>query len=197
MKSKLKNLDSTLVIDTTSNFNVIEILAKNIFLGNFDFTMQKSNMKYRFEFTDRDTEQLSNQPLRFQFKYSFGNTGSGEGSDALVPSKYVSVDNSLSNVPQTFFLYQNYPNPFNPVTTIRYRLAGECYVTLKVYDILGKEVVELVNGLEQGGEKSVIWNASDVASGTYFYRLSTVKKTSSVSSNPDAFTDVKKMIVLH
>jgi hypothetical protein len=75
--------------------------------------------------------------------------------------------------PRTYTLEQNYPNPFNPVTTINYQLPTITRVTLKVYDVLGREVAALVNEVKQPGRHTVQWNASEVAGGVYFYRLST------------------------
>jgi hypothetical protein len=75
-------------------------------------------------------------------------------------------------VPAVFALNQNYPNPFNPTTTITFTLAKSGYTTLKVYDILGREVAALVNGeMKAGIVNTVTFNASKVASGVYFYRL--------------------------
>ncbi len=71
----------------------------------------------------------------------------------------------------TFSLFQNYPNPFNPTTAIGYQLSAISYVTLKVYDVLGRLVRTLVNKVEQPGSYSITFNASGLASGVYFYRI--------------------------
>jgi len=77
-----------------------------------------------------------------------------------------------NNVVKQFKLYNNYPNPFNPSTIINYDLPGELNVTLKVYDILGREVATLVNNEKQaGGSYSVSFNASKFASGVYVYKI--------------------------
>ena len=78
------------------------------------------------------------------------------------------------NTPGGFALYQNYPNPFNPSTAISYQLSAVSRVNLKVYDVLGREVETLVNGIETAGLHKRIWNASRYASGVYFYRLEAV-----------------------
>ena len=70
-----------------------------------------------------------------------------------------------------FDLIQNYPNPFNPITTITYSLPKASNVTLKVYDILGRELVTLVDEFKSEGQYSVLFNASSLASGIYFYRI--------------------------
>jgi hypothetical protein len=82
-----------------------------------------------------------------------------------------SVETSGMTVPAHFKLEQNFPNPFNPTTTIRYSLPSTSTVRFSVYDILGQVVDVLVNEEQSAGWKEVQWNAKDVPSGTYFYRL--------------------------
>ncbi len=86
-------------------------------------------------------------------------------------SSVVSVGEPELNVPGSFALQQNYPNPFNPATVITYQLPSPGHVTLKIYDLLGLEVVTLVNEVQDAGVKSITWNASDLPSGLYLYRL--------------------------
>jgi hypothetical protein len=76
-------------------------------------------------------------------------------------------------LPTHFALEQNYPNPFNPTTTIRYQLLNTRHVTLKVLDILGREVATLVNGVEAAGHRSVQFDGHGLASGVYLYQLRT------------------------
>ena len=87
--------------------------------------------------------------------------------------------------PKEFKLEQNFPNPFNPTTTIQYQLPQDAKVTLKVYDILGSEVATLINAEQEAGYYEVNWNASNLASGVYIYRLQT-----------GSFVSEKKMMLL-
>ena len=83
---------------------------------------------------------------------------------------------SLSNVPQQFVLYPNYPNPFNPVTTIRYDLPDDSYVTLTIHDMMGKQIRTLVDGPQVAGNGMIQWNATNdaghpVSAGLYLYTI--------------------------
>jgi uncharacterized Ntn-hydrolase superfamily protein len=82
------------------------------------------------------------------------------------------VSEGAVGVPVTFVLHQNYPNPFNPTTEIRYQTPEVSHVTLKVFDVLGREVATLVNEQKSPGTYTVQWDATGSASGVYFYRLS-------------------------
>lgn len=79
--------------------------------------------------------------------------------------------NESAPVPEKWSLYQNYPNPFNPSTVIGFEVRSSGYVSLKVYDVLGREVATLVDGREGIGAHSVVFNGSKFASGVYFCRL--------------------------
>ena len=74
-------------------------------------------------------------------------------------------------IPKEFILSQNYPNPFNPATTIKYQLLTSSYVFLKIYDLLGREIAELVNEYKIVGDYEVKFNAGNLPSGIYFYKL--------------------------
>ncbi|MBI5473373.1 MAG: T9SS type A sorting domain-containing protein [Ignavibacteriae bacterium] len=89
------------------------------------------------------------------------------GSSALIHVSDVGNDGT----PGSFRLDQNYPNPFNPMTNIEFRIANFGFVSLKVSDILGREVAILVNEVKQPGEHTVRWNAEGLASGIYLYQL--------------------------
>jgi hypothetical protein len=89
-----------------------------------------------------------------------------------------------SQAPSDFELSQNYPNPFNPVTQISYTLLQNSHVRLEVYNILGQKVATLVDEYQQAGQKTVNWEAKDLSSGIYFYKLTA-----------DDFTATKKMVL--
>lgn len=84
---------------------------------------------------------------------------------------YTSVKQEKTTAVKGFELAQNYPNPFNPSTTIRYTVASEGMVSLKIYNLLGKEVANLINQHQSAGSYSVEFNASNLSSGIYFYEL--------------------------
>ena len=88
-------------------------------------------------------------------------------------------------IADSYFLSQNYPNPFNPVTSISYQLPEASAVTLTVFNVAGQEVALLVDGQVNAGYHTVQWDASDMASGIYFYRI-----------RAGNFTDMKRMIVI-
>ncbi|MBI5214140.1 MAG: T9SS type A sorting domain-containing protein [Ignavibacteriae bacterium] len=95
------------------------------------------------------------------------------------------VVEQTGTLPNEFALYQNYPNPFNPSTVISYQLKVKSSVSLKVYDVLGKEVATLVNEIQDGGVKSVKFDGSALASGVYLYKL-----------KAGDFSEVKKFVLI-
>ncbi len=92
---------------------------------------------------------------------------------------------ALHSTPETFSLDQNYPNPFNPSTHLSYTVGHAGFVSLKVYDLLGREVATLVNETMQPGSYTAQWNASGVSSGVYLYKMES-----------GSFVSTKKMILM-
>ena len=76
-----------------------------------------------------------------------------------------------NKIPQSFLLYQNYPNPFNETTTIGFLLSNSGHIKLTVYDLLGREIITLIDGYRQTGNHSILFDASNFSSGVYFYSL--------------------------
>src|ERR1043166_2085697 len=100
--------------------------------------------------------------------------------------------NENNFVPQSFYLGNAYPNPFNPSTKIRYSVTQPANITLKIYDILGREITALVNEKKMAGEYTAQWNAGNYASGVYFYHL----EATDVNNPGRSFTQVKKVLLL-
>jgi hypothetical protein len=90
-----------------------------------------------------------------------------------------------SEIPKEYALSQNYPNPFNPVTNIKFDIPKQGHVSLKVYDILGKELINLVNEVKPAGSYLVDFDGSNLASGVYYYRI-----------EAGSYISVKKMILI-
>ena len=97
----------------------------------------------------------------------------------------VGVSDNKPAMVEKFSLANNYPNPFNPSTKIQYTLPTNEFVSLKVYDIIGREVATLVNQQQSAGVYDVNFNASNLTSGIYFYKI-----------DAGSFVDVKKMMLL-
>jgi len=126
--------------------------------------------------------------LNYYYKVcSFNSSGISDFSNTLVvlkgknPLWYMKTPQHSDD----HILSGNYPNPFNPTTVIRYSLFENRFTTLKVYDILGKEILTLVNEKQNAGEYSVEWDAGNYPSGVYFYRLQTGE-----------FIETRKMMLL-
>jgi len=95
------------------------------------------------------------------------------------------VENPIKLIPEKWKLFQNYPNPFNPVTTISYQLQKPGLVSITVYNLMGQLVETLVNEYQTNGFHSVVWNAEDLSSGIYFYKIQSGE-----------FLDVNKCVIL-
>ncbi len=98
----------------------------------------------------------------------------------------------IKEIPKDYLLAQSYPNPFNPSTRISYTLPVDSKVTLKIFDMLGRDIVTLVQAEQSQGYRTVEWNAVGYTSGIYFYKIEAV----SVDDPNKVFTDIKKMVVL-
>jgi len=120
--------------------------------------------------------------------YVSGRSQNNGGDVDIVTIKYSALTNlstAPGSVPNQFRLYQNYPNPFNPVTHLEFGIPDLGFVSLKVYDMLGKEAKTLINEIKPAGIYSVEFDGSDLPSGIYYYKIE--------SGN---FTQVRKMILV-
>jgi hypothetical protein len=137
-----------------------------------------------------NTTSTSNVPLGL---YNVQVTGTESGGPRVHSRTYqirvgnfVGVFQQGTEIPQVYSLSQNYPNPFNPETNIKFGLPQNSLVTLKIYDILGKEIAVLINNFNlAAGNYIYNFNASNLPSGIYFYKLTA-----------GSFTDVKKMTLV-
>ena len=132
----------------------------------------------------------SGDSTSFSVAYVFSNDSLGllaacDSADARYAGVFTSVANSPKAVPDNFALFQNYPNPFNPSTMIAFTLKSSAPTTLKVYDVVGREVATLVNGQLNAGAHRTMFDARNLASGVYYYRI--------VSGT---FSETRKMLLM-
>jgi hypothetical protein len=102
-----------------------------------------------------------------------------------LPGYITGVAEYGADIPKDFSLSQNFPNPFNPTTNISFGLPSKSFVSLKIFDLLGREVTTIVSEEMSAGSYSRIWNAANMPSGVYFYRL-----------QAGSFTETKKLLLL-
>ncbi|MBC8043114.1 MAG: T9SS type A sorting domain-containing protein [Rhizobacter sp.] len=141
------------------------------------------------------------QQKGYPYKYKEWNDGHSWGNwrehideslEYFFPATPLAAPKEKSTAPKKFKLGQNYPNPFNPNTVINYQLSMNGEVKLKVYDVLGREVRTLVDREQAAGNYETIFDASGLASGTYFYRL----LVSSSGSQAGAESETRKMMLV-
>lgn len=136
-----------------------------------------------------DLSSFAGKQIKIRFRLSSDGADQRDGwyVDNIRVIGYKDISNSVaeSSAPLFYSLSQNFPNPFNPATVIRYQVPIANHVSLKVFDVLGKEVETLVNAQQNAGNYSVNFNAQQLSSGIYFYRFT--------SGN---YTNIKKMTVL-
>jgi hypothetical protein len=136
---------------------------------------------------------ITGLPMRVTTDSTFIYTFGGYDGSVVTANSYVyKFKNTVSGIstenptiPSAYSISQNYPNPFNPVTKISYALPKSGLVTIRVFDILGREISTLVNDVKLAGTYSVDFNAANLSSGMYFYKIET-----------NGFTDIKKMMLI-
>ncbi|MFZ4620284.1 MAG: sugar-binding protein [Bacteroidota bacterium] len=179
---KKKTLSSGYTIEAAIPFSQIAALAG----GDSTFVAAKT-MQIPIDFSINDRDGKNDRDCIFGYSpFNDDNSWADQyrwtytwiGDDALGVSTGAAV-------PESYSLDQNFPNPFNPTTSINYRLAKSGLVSLKVYDVLGREVATLVNGVQDAGVHNVQLNGTKLASGMYLYKIES-----------GSFSAVKKMMLL-
>lgn len=165
-------------------------------VNNYGFEVQRQYQVSSSEYQDKSWEKIgfvlghgtTNSPKQYSFTDSLNLTLNPnltlinyrlkqiDNDGTLAYSKIITVDLSKitgieEKIPAEFSLSQNYPNPFNPTTTIQYSIPKTSFVSLKIYDVLGKEVASLVNEELSAGVYDRTFNAANLSSGIYFYTL--------------------------
>lgn len=146
------------------------------------------------------TLAVKNDGTVWAWGYNFyGQLGNGTNTEFYtLPVKVTGTWQALTSVggqktlPEGFVLEQNFPNPFNPSTTLSYRIAERSSVRLSIFNTLGQKVSEIVNGIKEAGLHQHSFNASQLSSGVYFYRIESLSE----QNNGKMFVDTKKMILL-
>jgi len=178
------------IVNTSGSIWRVNFLAKQT---QTNTVFHKMPIVIKFSFTSgadtsiRVMNDVNNQLYSFYFNRQPTTVVFDPDNDILLKtaSLTVGINNETKIIPDNFALSQNEPNPFNPVTIINYSIPVTNYVSLKVYDILGREIAVLVNGFIPAGNYKVEFDGSKLNSGVYFYRLE--------SGN---FVETKRMILL-
>lgn len=152
-----------------SSFAAFDTVVSNI-TSYVDSTVSTGNYKYRIMAYNASEKSYYSNEISINFV-------TGIGEDSLIPDH--------------FCLFQNFPNPFNPVTVIKYSLPVESNVIISVFNILGEQVIQLVNENKKNGFYTVEWNASNLSSGVYFYRIMAVP-----NNGAQVYKQINKMILL-
>ena len=152
--------------------------------GKIELTDQAEPLSISFNIANKTTWVLINIESNEEYDLS----GSGELIIAEVLNEFILQKNSV--LPHSYSLHQNFPNPFNPVTSLRYDLPEQSFVTLTIYDLIGREITQLVNTTQEAGFRSVQWDATDsfgkpVSAGIYLYKITTGE-----------FVQTKKMVLV-
>ncbi|MCX6132901.1 MAG: CotH kinase family protein [Ignavibacteriales bacterium] len=121
----------------------------------------------------------------------------GHGSPGRINGIASAVGEEMNEiVPDSYALMQNYPNPFNPSTAISYQLSAVSFVTLRVYDLLGREVATLFEGIRQPGTYEAVFHGGGLTSGIYLYRLTANNLTAGPAGSEHVFVETKKLMLL-
>ncbi len=160
-------------------------------IGSTELFQPKVGMRIPIDFSVNDNDTENSDAREGILTYSPDNQDQSYGDFSrwlytwIGDQWTVGVKDQVKNNVYTYDLAQNYPNPFNPTTNIVYNIEKAGMVTLKIYDMLGREVATLINEAQSAGSHTVQFNASKLASGVYMYKI-----------NAGAFSSVKKMMLI-
>lgn len=175
------NLPDTIIIPSNSNdsitiWNFISDNESSDTTLVFDFSATPDTLNFSFNDTtgvltisSEDSTYSGNVILRIRADDTFG--GVVEDSILINFTSVTGIDDIQNIIPKEFSLSQNYPNPFNPTTKIQFGLPKKSNVEIMIYNVLGQQVIKLVNKEFSAGFHTVTFNANKLASGVYFYRI--------------------------
>ena len=151
----------------------LAVSGTNLFDGNVEGVFLSTNNGTSWAAASRGANNIYNvNTLTISGTYLYAGTiDNGVWRRPLSEMINTRVEDRNNQIPNHFSLHQNYPNPFNPSTVISYQIASAGKVSLKVYDMLGREVATLVNETKSAGNYTATFNATKLPSGVYFYRL--------------------------
>ena len=175
-------IDQRSAVGTGQTFDLV-VSNKTSEVVNMTFSGEENFKEYEVFLVDQQHSTMYD--LRKYSTISVPPSTNEQHFQLLIGSQSFIRQTDATLVPNEFTLYQNYPNPFNPTTTIGYVLPEQSKVSLKVYDVMGKEVLSLVNTEQPSGYYAVQVNGAQLASGVYYFRLRT-----------DQFSQTKKMVLL-
>ena len=151
--------------------NALAVAGTNLFAGTIGGVFLSTNSGTSWTRVDTSFTNISVNALAVSGTNLFAGINASGAWRRPLSEMITSVERLSSDLPMHFSLAQNFPNPFNPTTVISYQLSALSSVSLRVYDILGREVATLVNEKQNAGKYSVTFDGSRLASGVYFYRL--------------------------
>ena len=171
--------------DSSSSKVVVVALNYGIRDKDQTFTFQNGHVEMLTPYVTSETKNCERENEIPVSNNSFSITLAARSITTFVAGISTSVKENSTSIPAPFKLFQNYPNPFNPSTRISFAVPEKSFVSLKVYNLLGKEITELAGKEYSAGEHSVIFDASQLGSGIYFYTLKTGN-----------FTQTRKMFMI-
>jgi hypothetical protein len=181
------NIANSLAIDGSGNVYVTGSSNNDIatIKYNQNGTLVGNAMIYNGSSSERGVTVIANSSGSAVFVTGLSFTVENQDVVVIKYSQPVGISNTNSEIPRDFSLQQNYPNPFNPSTMIKFSIPSENYVSIKVYDMLGKQVDEIVNENLKAGNFEIKYDASKLSAGAYFYKIET-----------SGYSETKKMMLI-